>query len=599
MINILNTISTIKEIIIILDYETNILFASNIALTEFSILTNKQIKIGDVLKTALIETNSLISNQIYDMIRGAINGKDMRSIIEIFNKVINSISYYDISISINERNIILMGKNATETIAIQLDLRRAKAEVEKLLNQKNEYLSRISHELKTPLNSIKGFSQLLEYEFNNEACPKNSEMSMMSIAQKEIPNAMPNTPKYNSKVKPKRYVKNIIKSCDHLMKLINDVLDIAVLDSIGVKMSLESINLNRLVFDVVELMKPIAKKNKIKIINKDLLTDQYKDIRIIADHYRLKQVLINIISNSIKYNKPKGTVIVKIVENSNDNTILNLEITDTGIGIPQEKMKLLYTPFERLGAENTDIEGTGLGLALTKQLMLRMNSDIYITSEENIGTTIKLPLHISTEKFVSKVNSIAEANTIHNITDSTHIDKLSDDKRAIKNDNINHNRRVSDPILIFDDERTRNEYRKSPLTINSLSTTETKNKRRRKHRILYIEDNYNSFYIVDEFIKKINNCSIKYELMIATTGSQGIELANKYNFKTIIIDLGLPDMNGEDVLLKIKSEGKNIIICSANNNKKRLIEKIHQTNIKMLNKPINLDELYKLISPQQ
>ncbi len=230
---------------------------------------------------------------------------------------------------------------------------RLRDQAEQANRAKSEFLSRMSHELRTPMNAIVGFGQLLELE----DLPERQQES----------------------------VEQILKAGRHLLELINEVLDISRIESGTMSMSLEPVHLGSLLADTLSLLRPLAEKADVKLIADPAAADVYVN----ADRHRLKQVLVNVVSNAVKYNRPGGEV---NVTQKGSREHVELVIADTGCGISPEGLERLFSPFDRLGAERTDVEGTGLGLALSMHLMEAMGGSIRAESKLEQGTTMRLEL---------------------------------------------------------------------------------------------------------------------------------------------------------------------------------------------------------------
>jgi signal transduction histidine kinase/ActR/RegA family two-component response regulator len=237
----------------------------------------------------------------------------------------------------------------------EIEMARSRDEAHRANRAKSEFLSRMSHELRTPLNAILGFGQLLE-------------MDHLDDDQKDS-------------------VEQIVKGGRHLLDLINEVLDISRIEAQQLSLSLEPVGVVLVVKEAIDLMEPLAKNRQIRLtasIPAELMNSHVK-----ADRQRLKQVILNLVSNAIKYNKPGGSVSVAV---SDLGDRLGIEVTDTGLGLSEKDLGSLFTPFERLGAETSDVEGTGLGLSLSKRLAEVMGADITVTSELGVGSTFVLAL---------------------------------------------------------------------------------------------------------------------------------------------------------------------------------------------------------------
>ncbi|PYN80841.1 MAG: histidine kinase [Candidatus Rokuibacteriota bacterium] len=234
--------------------------------------------------------------------------------------------------------------------------RHAEAEAERANQAKSDFLSRMSHELRTPLNGILGFAQLLELE---ELGPDQSES-----------------------------VEHILKAGRHLLSLINEVLDISRIEAGRLQLSLEPVQVGETVRAALDLVCPLAAQHDIELRANGADVSQH----ILADRQRLQQVLLNLLSNAVKYNHAGGTVTVSCEDGAGER--LRIVVTDTGRGISPEMFRRLFTPFDRLGAEATGVEGTGLGLALSKHLVEAMGGTLAVVSELGAGSafTVEFPL---------------------------------------------------------------------------------------------------------------------------------------------------------------------------------------------------------------
>lgn len=244
------------------------------------------------------------------------------------------------------------------------EMAAARDEAERANRAKSAFLSRMSHELRTPMNAILGFSQLLEYE---------------------------NLPPHQL-----TYVQEIHRAGDYLLELINELLDLARIESGKMVVVSQPVNLAAAINTATEITQPLINVKQIHLINQCPTGDT-----VWADPTRLRQILVNLLSNAAKYNLSGGYI--KISCHDQNNGFLRLCVTDTGPGIPPEKQVYLFKPFERLGAEFTEVEGTGIGLALSKQLTELMGGHVGFDSTLGNGSTfwIELPLAaeaVNTEK---------------------------------------------------------------------------------------------------------------------------------------------------------------------------------------------------------
>ncbi len=234
-------------------------------------------------------------------------------------------------------------------------LGQAKEEAERASRAKSEFLSRMSHELRTPLNAILGFGQVLEMD---QLGPEQGES-----------------------------VTYILKAGRHLLGLIDEVLDIARIEAGRLSLSLEPVHV-KVVFDEARsLIRPLADERKVRL---QVDVPEASDLYVLADRQRLKQVLLNLLSNAVKYNHEGGTITLALEEAPANR--LRFKVSDTGLGIPPEKVERLFTPFERLGVESGGIEGTGLGLALSKGLVEAMGGAMGVESAVGRGSTFWIEL---------------------------------------------------------------------------------------------------------------------------------------------------------------------------------------------------------------
>jgi len=382
-----------------------------------------------------------------------------------------------------------------------LELERAVREAKEANQSKSKFLSAMSHELRTPMNAVLGFSQLLEHN------PKEP----LTESQKDN-------------------VGEILKSGRHLLELINDVLDLAEIESGKIKTSIKDIRVCDAVDECLSLVAGMAAKRGINII----IPDDNESISLRADFTRLKQVLLNLISNAIKYNRGGGTV--RIYYEILPENIGCVSITDTGYGIQEARHGELFQAFSRLEAANSEIDGSGIGLVVCKNLIERMGGNIGFKSEEGKGSTFWFKLPLAAKK--------PEQSDLKIIADTTPIEgKLPDIKGTI----------------------------------------------------LYVEDNPSNLKLIEKIVSLIDGLSI----LSAITAEQGIEIARSKQPDVIILDINLPGMDGFEALIELQKfeETKNIpvLALSAAATKNDIEVGIEAGFREYLTKPINVEEVTNAI----
>lgn len=348
-----------------------------------------------------------------------------------------------------------IARDITRIHNIQKDLIRSKDEAEKANLAKSEFLSRMSHELRTPMNAILGFTQLLEM---------NADSKLSDIEKRNL---------------------GLVSSAGkHLLELINEVLDLSSIESGNIKLSIDTVDMAPIVDNVISFSKSLAGEKGISLEYQKIPDDC---CFIEADPLRFKQVVLNLVSNAIKYNKPNGSVIVsfEII----DNSMRRLGIRDTGHGIPEDKKDKLFKPFERFDVDAELIEGVGIGLTISKQLIELMNGTVGFETKEGEGSYFYIDIPVS----------------------------------------------VKAPLPIQVEENTGSIQ--LPLTNNNKKT------------ILYIEDIPANV----ELVRQILNHRGEINLLSAYTALAGIELAQSVTPDLILMDIHMPGMDGLTAFQKLQT----------------------------------------------
>lgn len=384
-------------------------------------------------------------------------------------------------------------------------LQSAKEEADRANLAKSEFLSRMSHELRTPLNAILGFGQLLEMD--------------------ELP------------AKQAEYVLHILKGGRHLLQLINEVLEIARIEAGRMSISPEPVSVNQIMREAFEVVQPLAAQRMVRLA---LEINAARWPYVYADFQRLKQVLLNLLANAIKYNHEGGRVAFGYEEAPGR---LRFTVSDTGPGIDAEKLCKLFTPFERLGAEMSGTEGTGLGLALSKRLVDLMLGQIGVRSTPGEGSTF----------WVEFAAAAAPANA--------------------------EAERDSDASL-----------RGSPSARRGAIAPEEKTV-----VLLYVEDNLSNLKLVQHILSGYAHV----RLMVAMQGRRGLDLAQEHRPDVILLDLHLPDMKGDEVLRRLLADERTqkipVVMLSADATT-RQIERLRAEGAKdYLTKPLNVKQFLAVL----
>lgn len=384
------------------------------------------------------------------------------------------------------------------------DLKIAQETAEQANRAKSEFLSHMSHELRTPLNAILGFAQLLGLNKNGNLEPKQIEG-----------------------------IRQISTAGNHLLELINEVLDLTRIESGSLKIFKENTDVTRMLKRLLPLLEPLARERNIEIKN---CLPENELLYVLADPTRLKQALVNIVNNAIKYNVDNGTVIIETEPISNQK--FRIHVRDSGPGIPSNRRDSVFEPFERLGADKAGIEGTGIGLTITQKLIALMDGSVTVESELGKGScfTIELPAG----NFDNSLPAKSAFDTV-------------------------------------------------PAEI------EAENKNPKAVTILYIEDNPSNLKLVRNFLEEFTS----YQLISSPDAIEGLKMASTHQPSLILLDINLPKMSGLTVLKKLKnSQTTNkipVIAVSANAMENDIQTALDAGFAHYLTKPIDLDRLAKTI----
>ena len=380
------------------------------------------------------------------------------------------------------------------------ELQKSKEEADKANAAKSQFLSSMSHELRTPLNAILGFAQLLE----------------MLDTQKT----------YNSNIQ------EILQAGYHLLDLVNQILDLSKIESGHLNLNIEPIALKDIIPECTsQIEQSLLKNSNIKIIN-HISEDE---TIVLADKVRLRQIFLNLLSNAVKYNRQNGTVTIESCPHDENNVCIS--ITDTGRGIDTHEIDKLFDPFERLNYKHGSIEGSGIGLTVTKELVHAMNGEISVKSIKEEGSRFWFVLP-------------------QDMSSSSTIDKPA---RAID------------------------------------SSQESSPASKEKQKVLYIEDNPANLKLIEQVLANLENI----DMLSAKNAEDGLIVAEKELPELVLMDINLPGMNGFEAFEHLKNNPKtaNIsVIAVSANAMKNDIEKAKQAGFKdYITKPIDINQFLDTI----
>jgi len=396
---------------------------------------------------------------------------------------------------------LLIGTDNSVRKRVELELNAAMAAAENANLAKSDFLSSMSHELRTPLNAILGFAQLI-----GTGLPTPTPTQQRSIDQ-------------------------ILQAGWYLFELINEILDLALIESGHVALSPEPVSLNEVLIECREMIEPQAKKRDIAMSFPLFAAP----CRVSADRLRVKQVLINLLFNAIKYNRPHGTVQVEITPatpiSSTANDAIRISVRDTGEGIPPELLDQLFQPFNRLGQEGGAEEGTGIGLVVTKRLVELMGGRIGANSTLGVGSEFWVEL------------ALAGAT----------------------------------PLTFVDPGETQ--------AVTTLASGDAP-----LRTLLYVEDNPANLELVEQLVARRPDL----HLLSAADGNLGIEFARAYLPELILMDLNLPGLGGVEAMKILRADPATahipIIALSANAVPRDIEKALAAGFFNYLTKPIKVGE---------
>ena len=384
-----------------------------------------------------------------------------------------------------------------------VELESAKAAAEKANLAKSEFLSSMSHELRTPLNAVLGFAQLMA-----SGIPPPTAAQKLSLDQ-------------------------ILKGGWYLLRLINEILDLAMIESGKVTMSQEAMSLSDVLQDCQAMIEPQAQQRGIS-----MTFPKFENLFYVhADRTRVKQVMINLLSNATKYNRPGGTVVVDCMVSGINR--VRVSVKDSGIGLSAEQVGQLFQPFNRLGQETSQEEGTGIGLVVTKQLVELMGGTIGVESIVGVGSVFWVEFGAS-----------------------------------------------SAPALVFGHDG-------DSRVVQPGITKQGQDLPRRT--VLYVEDNPANMALVEQLIARRSDL----RLLCAIDGLQGVTMAREHLPSVILMDINLPGISGFGALTILRGDPTTthipVLALSANAIPREIEKGINAGFFRYLTKPIKVDEFMEAL----
>jgi EAL domain-containing protein (putative c-di-GMP-specific phosphodiesterase class I)/signal transduction histidine kinase/DNA-binding response OmpR family regulator len=397
--------------------------------------------------------------------------------------------------------VVTIHEDISKRKRAEAELIEAKTQAERASQAKSDFLSNMSHELRTPLNAILGFAQLFIYD--------------RELGERHHANAI-----------------EINRAGKHLMGLIDQILDLSRIEAGESDLSLEPVVLARVLGDSIRWVNPLAQERRISI---DCDVAQFAGINLVADSIRLKQVFLNLLSNAVKYNRDGGRV--EVIHESLDSGSLRIGIRDTGEGISDEKLRELFQPFNRLGAEFSGVEGTGIGLVISRQLVDLMKGKLDIESQVGAGSTFWVTLQLAPALAPVNISDTCEMN-------------------------------------IIPGARRRGE----------------------KSRILVAEDN-----LINQELMAAQLDLLGYHADYAENGAQALAHWQKGDYQLLLTDIRMPEMNGYDLVREIReleqhSGQRASVVAITANALEADVELCFEAGIDdVIAKPVELDDLRKAL----
>ncbi len=442
---------------------------------------------------------------------------------------------------------VVVSRDITDKLESEQLLQVSRESAEQASRAKSDFLSRMSHELRTPLNSILGFAQLLQMD--------------------ELPGQQADA------------VDHILRAGRHLLDLIDEVLDIARIESGYLELAPVPVAVDQIVSEALELTNPIAARAEV-VIRSGI--DPREGFVVTADRQRLMQVLLNLLSNAVKYNEPGGRVDVSCAWGSPGR--LRLAVADTGRGIRPQDIERVFVPFDRLGLEHTGIEGSGVGLALSQHLCERMGGELGVESVPGVGSTFVIELPVPEPALGAH-----HGPGVMDVEDSGVSGDTAVTGDTVTGDTVTGDTVTGDTVTGDTADEVSGARRDEDEDLDRTLVAG------RLFRVLLVENNLTTLDLVERVLSRRPGT----EVLAAMQGGLGVDLAREHVPDMILLDLSLPDMTGNGVLDRLGEDpataGIPVVVVGAEAPAQLVRQLLGRGVIGFLAKPIDVRGLLSIV----
>ena len=438
--------------------------------------------------------------------------------------------------------LVGINRDITGQLELEQALRDAKAAADHANQAKSEFLANMSHELRTPLNAILGHAQLMNVGLD-------AQDQSAGIEREEV----------------KEHSDQIMQSGWHLLSLIEEVLDLSKIESGISDIELQTVDLHAIVQACQVQQQVLAAKSDVQLLDSDFVPGTEL---IRADARRIRQVLINLLSNAIKYNRPKGTVQI-LVRPAGPRRVA-IEVRDTGRGMTGEQLSQLFRPFVRFVQTGEVIEGSGIGLALSRRLIEQMNGTLTVRSEPHVGSSFVVEMDAAPTDQLSDQDALSVETTPRAQSTSVAADDATSLASELDSGAAQASPQELEGSRVADDDRP-------PL------------------RVLYIEDTPANYEVVRLFLEMRGG----FVIQNAADGETGLRVASETQPDLILLDMSLPGMQGMEVRQKLAQSAQTasipVIALSAVATREDIDLALEAGFTDYLTKPVRLSKLGQIL----